>query len=155
MMTIKIRQITTHNGFCDAFSLVEKVFNQFVAPDYSTEGVETFFRLVNVAYIESLVSRNGFVYGAFSGENLVGVLAVRDRNYISLFFIDSDFQRLGIGRKLFEAALKKISYNGELAINVHSSPFAVSIYDAFGFQKIDDEQNESGIRYVPMQLRLV
>jgi GNAT superfamily N-acetyltransferase len=131
------------------------VFNQFVASDYSSEGVETFFRLVNVAYIESLVSRNGFVYGAFSGEHLVGVIAVRDRNYIALFFIDSDFQGLGIGRKLFEAALKEISRNGEFAINVHSSPFAVPIYETFGFAKIDIEQNESGIRYVPMQLRLI
>lgn len=155
MMKVTIRQIISHNACCDAFCLVEKVFNLFVAPDYSTEGVEAFFRLVNVDYIESLISRNGFVYGAFSGELLVGVIAVRDRNYISLFFIDGDFQGLGIGRKLFEAALKEISRNGEFAIYVHSSPFAVPIYDALGFQKIDIEQNESGIRYVPMLLRLV
>lgn len=150
-----IRQITSHNVCCDAFNLVEKVFYQFVASDYSSEGVETFFRIVNVAYIESLSSRNGFIYGAFTGDRLVGVIAVRDRNYISLFFIDSDFQGLGIGHKLFEAVRKEIARNGEFAINVHSSPFAVPVYEALGFAKIDIEQYEAGIRYTPMQLKLV
>ncbi len=150
-----IRRIVSHSVCCEAFSLVEKVFNLFVASDYSSEGVETFFRLVTADYIESLASRNGFVYGAFSGDLLVGVLAVRDRNYISLFFIDSDFQGIGIGRKLFEVARKEIASNGEFAINVHSSPFAVPVYEALGFDKIDIEQCEAGIRYTPMQLKLV
>lgn len=154
-MSISIRKIQSHNLYCDAFSLVQKVFNQFVASDYSSEGVETFFRLVNVAYIESLGSRNGFVFGAFSGDRIIGLIAVRDSNYISLFFVDSDFQGLGIGRKLFEVARKEIACNGEFAINVHSSPFAIPIYDALGFVKIDIEQYESGIRYTPMQLKLV
>jgi len=152
---ITIRKIVSHSVCCDAFNLVEKVFNEFVASDYSSEGIETFFRLVNVAYIESLESRNGFMYGAFNGDRLVGVLAVRDRNYISLFFIDSDFQGMGFGRKLFDVVRKEIALNGEFVINVHSSPFAVPIYETFGFSKIDIEQCEAGIRYTPMQLKLV
>jgi GNAT superfamily N-acetyltransferase len=152
---VTIGKILSHNVCCDAFNLVEKVFHEFVASDYSSEGIETFFRLVNVAYIESLASRNGFIYGAFIDDRLVGVLAVRDRNYISLFFIDSDFQGMGIGRKLFEVIRKEIASCGEFAINVHSSPFAVPIYEALGFSKIDIEQSEAGIRYTPMQMKLV
>ncbi|NLD92715.1 MAG: GNAT family N-acetyltransferase [Fibrobacter sp.] len=152
---VKIRRIVSHSACCDAFSLVKKVFNLFVASDYSSEGVETFFRLVTADYIESLNSRNGFVYGAFSDEHLVGIIAVRDRNYISLFFIDSDFQGIGIGGKLFEIARKEIAGNGEIAINVHSSPFAVPVYEALGFEKTDIELCEAGVRYTPMQLKLV
>lgn len=152
---ITVRKIVSHSAFCDAFDLVKKVFNQFVASDYSSEGIETFFRLVNVAYIESLTTRNGFTYGAFHGDRLIGVLAVRDSNYISLFFIDSDFQGMGVGRKLFEVAQKEIALKGEFVINVHSSPFAVPIYETFGFSKIDIEQCEAGIRYTPMQLKLI
>ena len=114
------------------------------SPDYSPEGVGEFKRILSdEAYINSLK-----VYGAFYDDKLVGVLAVREPQHISLFFVKAEFQKQGIGRKLFER-LKKDS--AEKVFTVNSSPFAVGIYEKLGFTATDSEQVTNGIRYTPMK----
>ena len=89
------------------------------------------------------------MFGAYDDEKLVGIIAGQDRlSHICLFFVDAKYQRLGIGRKLWEHILR----NSEAArITVNSSPYAVEIYHRLGFQDLSCEQLADGIRYTPME----
>ena len=88
------------------------------------------------------------VYGAFDKGKIVGVAATRNEgNHIALFFVDSQYHRRGIGRKMFETVL-----HGSISdhITVNSSPYAVNVYHHLGFFDTDAERLENGIRYIPM-----
>lgn len=147
---MQIRKIDTAQSLNAAFVLVKSVFDEFVAPDYSMEGCTNFFKLVTPEFLEKLHTRNGFVLGAFNDESIVGMIAIRDFNHISLFFVDRQFQKKGIGRSLFLAAMQIIESQNFTDTHVHSSPFAVPFYNSIGFTSLGPECIEGGIRYLPM-----
>ena len=140
---MKIKQINLENRQ-KALGLVLSVFMQYEAPEYSEQGIKTFKDFIN-----SKESIDGLeLYGAFKGEEIVGVIATRnDGNHIALFFVDGKYHRQGIGKKLFETVIKEST---EEKITVNSSPYAVEIYKKLGFVSDSDEQLTDGLRYTPM-----
>ena len=127
-----------------ALELAWRVFLRFEAPDYSEKGTEAFHTcLHNHTFISQLT-----LYGAFLGDQLVGMIATRNKgNHIALFFVDESVQRQGIGKELFKMALCD-STLGTLTVN--SSPFAVKVYEHLGFVATDTEQVVDDIRFTPM-----
>ena len=123
----------------EALTLIHKTFMQFEAPDYSEEGARSFEAFLNskdqMAKLE--------MFGAYDDEKLVGIIS-----HICLFFVDAKYQRLGIGRKLWEHILRNSEAD---RITVNSSPYAVEIYHRLGFQDLSCEQLADGIRYTPME----
>ena len=102
MENILIKELNK-NKLNDALSLVQKVFNEYEAPDYSKEGIEEFHKCINdTSYLATLR-----VFGAFEGDNLLGVIATRSEGrHIALFFVDGKYHRQGIGKKLFKTVLE-------------------------------------------------
>ncbi len=127
-----------------ALKLVMEVFMEFEAPDYTTEGIQSFrSTLSDWHYIRSLC-----IYGALEEHQLVGIIATRNEgSHIALFFVRKAYQKKGIGRKLFLEILKNTSKE---AITVNSSPYATEIYHHLGFTDRDLETVTNGIRYTPM-----
>jgi GNAT superfamily N-acetyltransferase len=137
---------------CD---LVVRVFTEFVAPLYSPEGVHEF--LTYAADPDQLRDRllaNHFVLVAETQGRIVGAIEVRSSDHVSLFFIDGESQRKGVGRQLWRRALDTcLASRPEVAkITVHSSPNAVGAYRRLGFQPEGPEQTVNDIRFVPMAL---
>ena len=130
-----------------ALDLVNKVFMEFEAPDYSEEGVEEFNKSMrDEEYLSKLC-----MYGAYSNEKLIGVIATRSEGtHIALFFVDSGFQGKGVGRSLFQTVLDDCNSN---RITVNSSPYAVPIYKKLGFTETDTEQAVNGLRFTPMEYK--
>lgn len=128
-----------------ALSLIWRVFREYEAPDYTSEGVDEFYKSIhNEGYLARLR-----MYGAFAGEDLVGVIAIRNEGtHIALFFVDGSYHRKGIGRRLFQAAMVDCPHN---KMTVHSSPYAVPIYRKLGFVDMDAEQIVKGLRFTPME----
>lgn len=124
--------------------LVGRVFMEFVAPDYSEEGVTSFLKFIhNEAMFKDLE-----VWGAWCEGSLVGVIALdKQKQHIVLFFVDQRYHRCGIGKNLFRLAVKESVGN---KITVNSSPFGVPIYEKLGFFADQNEQTVDGIRYTPM-----
>lgn len=54
----------------NALNLVWKVFLEYEAPDYTQEGIDEFYKSIHDENYLSMLS----VYGAFSNEELVGVI---------------------------------------------------------------------------------
>jgi len=88
-------------------------------------------------------------FGAFENEKLVGVIATRSAGtHIALFFVRGEYQKKGIGKSLFQMALKECSSQ---KMTVNSSPYAVPIYHKLGFNETDKEQEVNGLRFTPME----
>lgn len=110
----------------EALELVIRVFMKYEAPDYSDEGVETFKRtaVYNKDYIESIT-----MHGAYENNKIVGVIAMRNNgSHIALFFVDGQYHRKGIGKRLFQTVLEQ-STADELTVN--SSPYAQESLSSF------------------------
>lgn len=151
-MDIVIARLTENE--IDAFvSLVREVFDDFVAPGYSPQGVATFHSYVTRDAVLERFKKGNPMYVAKSGSQIVGAHEIRDWNHISLFFVKKELHGSGIGRKLFERALDEIkkTYPEIRLVSVNASPFAEEIYQALGFVKTADLQERDGIRFIPME----
>ena len=141
----------------ETMAVVKESFDTCVAPDYTEEGRELFARVVTCEYLRSLPNRQGFTLVAKLGGHTVGMCAFRDGNHITLFFVRPKLHGQGIGRRLFDAAAERVRRNVPEAtkLEVHSSPAAVPVYEALGFEVTGPEEVEGGMRYVPMERSLV
>ena len=141
---MKIVKTTDKTFQQQALDLALRVFMEFEAPDYPYEGTEEFKRsLQNPAYIDNLC-----YYIAIEQEEVIGMLATRNKGrHIALLFVDAQWQRKGIGRKLIEVALEDCKGS---TMTVNSAPFAHGFYKEVGFEDTDVEQLTNGIRYIPM-----
>ena len=140
-------RILTEDESDAALSLAWKVFTEYESPDYTPDGTEEFRKtLEDQAYLAGLR-----YYGAFDGDKLVGLLAIRVRQrHICFFFVDGEYHRRGIGTALF-CRLRK-DFPGQI-ITLNSSPYGLPFYKALGFTVTGCEQTVNGIRFTPMQYK--
>lgn len=82
---------TLHEKETDsALALVWKVFLEFEAPDYSEQGVAEFEKTIH----DPDFIRKLRLYGAFAGDEMVGVIATRSEgDHVALFFVEAKMQR--------------------------------------------------------------
>lgn len=134
------------NEITDAAELCWEVFRQYEAPEYSEEGIHTFR-----SYLDDKNAMQAMKwFGAFENGVLIGTLAVREKQHISLFFVKSEYQGKGNGKRLF-AQMKAAFADKDITVN--AAPYAVPIYRSLGFVPTDSEQLKNGIRFTPMIFR--
>ncbi len=154
-MEIEIENIK-ENEIEESIELIRKIFDEYVGKDYSEEGQKTFYKFIEKDEILKRL-RNDFrmICAKYKGK-VIGIEAIRDKNHISLFFVDAKYQRMGIGRKLFENTLKKIKKeNPEIReITVNSSPYAKEVYERMGFKALSVIEEKDGIKYIPMAYKI-
>lgn len=133
----------------DALPLIWEVFSEYEAVNYSESGKQAFWNAIHSEeYLNKLRA-----YGAFEGKELIGIIATRNKgSYVALFFVKGTHHGKGIGRKLWNAVLEE---NSSETITVHSSKYAVPIYEKLGFVKIGNVQEDGGIQYTPMNYYMV
>ena len=139
-----------------AMDMVWKVFLEFIAPDYAKEGIDEFKEFINPALITDKMTRGEFhLWGAFAGDRIIGVIALRPPHNIAIFSVDRQYHKQGIGRNLFKTVLcDETATQGWDRIAVNASPYAVKIYRQLGFALTDTEQTVNGIRFTPMEYSL-
>ena len=77
---------------------------------------------------------------------IVGSVAFK-KNQIHNLFVDPEFHRVGIGKKLLEFAESKIFKNHQIIV-LDSSPYAVDFYKKFGYKILENSQNKLGLSIV-------
>ncbi len=134
---------------------VRQVFDADVAPSYSTEGNDEFYKYLNLDdFLQRIRTQHQvFVARDRKGE-IAGALELRDSSHISLLFVRKDLQRSGIGKALVQKAIGVARSAGVVSMTVNSSPNAVGGYERFGFRPVTVEQTIKGIRFIPMVLTL-
>ena len=80
---------------------------------------------------------------AIHDNNIVGILAVEDKAGIKYFFVHTQRQKMGIGKRLWQFA--KSSGELEPALKVRSSLFAVPVYERLGFKAVEPPSCFNGL----------
>lgn len=137
-----------------ACALVKAVFDQYVASDFSPEGIAEFFRFANP---QAMAARSGpeqvLVVAVHDG-HLVGILEVRSGSHLALLFVS--LKGRGIARELLRIAIVECRARQPRlsAITVNSSLYAQPIYQRLGFRDTGTARTVNGIVHVPMALTL-
>lgn len=152
---IKYRRMK-HGDEARVSEFISAVFDQYVAPGFSQKGIDEFMKYIEPDAMENQLKGNHVAFIAAFGTEIIGVIEIRDRGHVALFFVDGRFQRMGIGKKLLQKALKFCIDKDPIfqEITVNASPNSITAYEKMGFEPTDVEQCVNGIRFVPMVLRL-
>ena len=115
--------------FHQAVAVALEVYLQCGQDDFDDEGLEAFKSFIfNDERMNELR-----IYGAFEENRLVGIMGTKNKGkHISLFFINKDFHRKGIGKQLFDYSQYDCPAN---EITVNSSTYAIKFYESLGFEK--------------------
>lgn len=132
-----------------ALKMVWKVFCKYEAVNYPESGKEAFYQAIHSEEYLAMLE----VYGALCDEKIVGIMATRNEGtHVALFFVDGQYHRKGIGKKMWEIVLSNTSAN---LITVHSSLYASEIYKKLGFYQTDSVKEDGGIQYIPMEYNVL
>jgi GNAT superfamily N-acetyltransferase len=136
--------------------LIKKVYDEFVSIDYSNEGTRFFYEWIKPSKIAERQFNQINLWIAFIDSKLVGMIELRDNKYISLLFVDKEYQGQGIAKKLFDKSLKEIIRRDPQIdkFYVHASPYSIPIYKKMGFFETDNMQEENGMKYLPMEMTI-
>lgn len=146
------RRATTDDAF-GISSLVRDAFLTNVAPYNNEKGSLFFVRVQNPSYFQKKISEWPSVFVAEKDRTIIGVIAMSDR--ISSFWVLHDYQKQGIGKKLFSIAICDwVKKTGKQSITVNSSPNAVEIYSKLGFYQYGEEKLENDIRSFTMRAEI-
>lgn len=151
----EIKRLVAKEDIHASLQLAEDVFMQFEAPDFPPRGVESFRNFIWGRRVKEMLEDGSFVvWGCYCENQLVGMLAMRDSNHISLLFVLSDFHRQGIGRMLFAQAKKYAMLHLKRKITVNASPYGLPFYRAIGFREVSMESVVDGVRSTPMEAKI-
>lgn len=154
MEEIIVREIR-EDEWEEAMRIAWDTFIIYEAPEYTREGIQNFKNFVKDPILKSMFKEGRYhVLAAFCDSLMVGMIGVRNETHISLLFVDSEYHRRGIAKKLVYSMFER-TYNmyGKREMTVNSSPYAVGFYHKIGFLDTDTERLTDGIRYTPMVVR--
>ncbi len=130
-------------------------FQSELTDDPSGAGAERYLASVSVrAEREYLASARYRYLLAFAGPELAGFIAIRDGSHLFHLFVGRAHQRLGLGRRLWQQALRELcTPNSEGVFTVNSSLSAIPVYRRFRFVPAGSTQSVHGISFLPMRRR--
>ena len=140
-----IREVN-ENDLKDAVDLVNRVFSEFVAVDYSEQGKRTFENYLRNKVDElSLDLKSGhkkmWVY--YENDTIIGVISTRDTTHISLLFVDKNHHRRGIAREMLDVVLDDLKKREDVrCVTVNSSPYAVDAYEPLSFYEKENHKKK-------------
>jgi GNAT superfamily N-acetyltransferase len=118
------------------------------------DGAELFFSSISAQAIGGYIANADFLYllGLF-GDELAGVVAVRDARHVFHLFVAPAFQYQGIGTALALRAIElSLAASPSETFTVNSSLPAAPFYERLGFQPQGPGIEDKGVAFVPMQL---
>lgn len=140
----------------EIISLVWKTFLEFESDIYSEQGIESFRQFVTDTMLKRMFDIGKYqVMVAHIREKIIGVIALRDENHVSLLFVDKDYHYHGVGRALVTEMSNYVRNElDKQRLTVNASPYAVGFYHKLGFRDLGEETQADGIIYTPMELLL-
>ena len=137
-------------------AMVIAAFDEFIAPDYTPEGIAEFHEFVAPGALLARVAQDHFVRVALADGAAVGMVEIRQNNHVALLFVDRAYQQHGVATHLLELALADArAANPDLArVTVNSSRFGVPAYEKLGFRQTGPERTVNGIVFIPMAKQL-
>ncbi len=128
--------------------------SRFFTLEPDGRGAGAFLKSITTEAIAGYIGDPGYHYiTAFEENTLAGVAALRGGNHLFHLFVAPAFHRQGLARDLWEE-IKKSAAPGTSEITVNSSPYAVPVYERFGFAVAGPRTEAAGIAFIPMKKRI-
>lgn len=140
----------------ETMAMTWRTFMKFESADYGLEGVENFKNFISDPLLRRMFLLGTYhMFVATCGEKIVGMVSLRDKNHISLLFVDEEYHKQGIGRRLIDTigAFSKEEY-GKEEITVNASPFGLEFYKKIGFCITSPLLCNGGIKYTSMRRKI-
>ncbi len=136
-----------------AMKMIWKTFMRFEAKDYTEEGIQNFFDFVSDDGLHKAFLRGDYqLMVALDGERVVGAGSIRNRNHLSLLFVDEDYHYRGVGAALITKLCEYLKLEeGERFMSVNAAPYALGFYSKLGFIAVAPEEEYAGIRVTRME----
>ena len=84
---------------------------------------------------------------------IVGIVGIKDNKHLYQLFVDEDYQRQGIARKLWQFAMQKCLDSGNSGeFTVNSLLYAKAIYEKLGFVAQSGPVERKGVVEIPMKM---
>ncbi len=141
------------NDWEDAMALAYRIFQKYVAAEYSKEGVDNFVSFITDQHLYRMFMIDEYhlwVARSETGE-IIGMGSLRSGNHISLLFVDDKWQRMGVGRSIIHAMEDFVSESDKTCITVNASPYGIPFYHSVGFVDTDKETVNGGMIITPMK----
>jgi GNAT superfamily N-acetyltransferase len=136
-----------------AMDMIWKTFLKFEGQVYTQEGIQNFFDFItdDKLYVSFLKGEYQLMV-ALDGERVIGAGSVRSRNHLSLLFVDEEYHRRGVGRKIMESLCAYLrDEEGENYMSLQAAPYAVNFYRRLGFRVVKPEEEIAGIKVTAME----
>lgn len=136
-------------------NIVARSFNEFIAPEFTEEGIEEFFKYANPREFKRRSDSGYFSLIAESDSDIVGVVEINNSRHISMLFVEKDYHKKGIAKSLIKNAFEELKAEKKRIdiITVNSSRYAVTFYEKLGFIQYDEEKTIYGVIHIPMMAK--
>jgi GNAT superfamily N-acetyltransferase len=137
-------------------ALVLAAFEQYIAPEYTPQGIEEFRKYAGAAEIRERLAKGHFVLVASTDDGLAGMIEIRQNNHVALLFVAGAFHRQGVARALLDHGLATAREQDPDVerVTVNSTRYGVPAYQRLGFRQTGPERAVNGIVFIPMAMRL-
>ncbi len=133
--------------------MLQTLAEEFIVHDIARPAAATFLAENSAEGVQGFID-SGIVYHVAEIDGVViGFVAMRDRKHLFHLFVDRDWHRRGIARRLWDVARQSaMDAGGDGVFTVNSSNYALPVYEKFGFVRTAPTQEAKGLRYNPMRL---
>lgn len=139
--------------WASAIKMIWRTFMKYEGKDYSEEGVQKFFDFItdDALYVSFLKGEYRLMV-ALDGGNVIGAGSIRNRNHLSLLFVEEAYHCKGVGSEILRKLCEYLkTEEGERYMSLQAAPCAVNFYRKQGFRTVRPEVEFSGIRVIPME----
>lgn len=135
-----------------AMKMIWRTFLQYDGQDYTQEGIRSFFDFITDEDLHTAFLRGEYqMMVALAGDRIIGAGSLRNKNHLSLLFVDGAYHHMGVGSSILIRLCDYLEREmGERYISLKAAPYAVDFYRKLGFRTVRPEEEHSGIRVTSM-----
>ncbi|MCH5340161.1 MAG: GNAT family N-acetyltransferase [Acetatifactor sp.] len=135
-----------------AMKMIWRTFLQYDGKDYTQEGIRSFFEFITDDDLYMAFLRGEYqMMVALEKGRIIGAGSLRNRNHLSLLFVDGDYHHMGVGSTILIRLCEYLEREmGERYMSLRAAPYAVDFYRKLGFRTVRPEEEYSGIRVTTM-----
>ena len=136
-----------------AIRMVWRTFLKFEGKDYTKEGIQNFYEFLTDDRLYMSFLRGEYpMMVALDNGRIIGVGTIRDRNRLSLLFVEEAYHHMGVGSAIFYGLCTYLKNEvGEGYMRLMAAPYAVDFYRKLGFSQDGPEREFGGIRVTVME----
>lgn len=136
----------------DASKVIHASFMELAAPGWELNAQNAFLSESSPDEMARKLKAAALSFGAFTGEQLIGVLLMPAPNILGMLFVHPAWLRRGIARSLWEHARAEIerTFPTVKTIELNSTPYAIAFYRSAGFVPISSEFELGGCQATRM-----